>query len=53
MPPEIESPAQAREQVILEAENFIETYRTIADWIRFADAKAGVTLTVNGVRLCS
>jgi hypothetical protein len=29
----------------------IETYKLIAEWIRFADAKAGVTLTVNGVLL--
>jgi hypothetical protein len=38
-------------QAVLEAENFIETYRIIAEWIRFADAKAAVTLTVNGVVL--
>jgi hypothetical protein len=29
----------------------IETYKIVAEWIRFADAKAGVTLTVNGVLL--
>ncbi len=29
----------------------IETYKLIAEWIRFADAKAGVTLTINGVLL--
>jgi hypothetical protein len=40
-----------REEAILEAENFIDTYRTIAEWIRFADAKAAVSLTVNGVLL--
>src|SRR5262249_41652103 len=51
VPPEINASAQAREQTTLEAENFIETYRTIAEWIRFADAKAGVTLTVSGVML--
>lgn len=30
-------------------ENYTEIYKVIAEWIRFADAKAGVTLTVNGV----
>ncbi|MGE3804756.1 MAG: hypothetical protein AB7K24_08805 [Gemmataceae bacterium] len=33
------------------AHNFIETYQIIAEWIRFADAKAAATLTVNGVLL--
>jgi hypothetical protein len=33
----------------LEVENFTESYKVIADWIRFADSKAGVTLTVNGI----
>lgn len=51
MTPEIETSALARERAVLEEKNFIETYRIIADWIRFADAKAGVTLTVNGVLL--
>jgi hypothetical protein len=46
---EVESAAQPRVQALLEAENFIDTYRTIAEWIRFADAKAGVVLTVNGI----
>ncbi len=50
MTPETEAPDQDREQA-LEAENFIETYRIITEWIRFADAKAGVTLTVNGIFL--
>jgi len=31
--------------------NHIETYKVIADWIRFADTKAAATLTVNGVLL--
>lgn len=35
----------------LEVENYTETYKVIAEWIRFADAKAGVTLTVNGILL--
>lgn len=30
------------------AENYIQSYQCIADWIRFADAKAAVVLTVNG-----
>jgi len=29
-------------------ENFIETYHAISEWIRFADAKAAVLLTVGG-----
>lgn len=32
----------------LEAENLIEIYHVIAEWIRFADAKAAVVLTVGG-----
>ena len=43
--------AGSRRQASLEAENFIETYQIISEWIRFADAKAAVTLTVNGVLL--
>jgi hypothetical protein len=43
--------AAAARQEVLEAENFIETYQIISEWIRFADAKAAVTLTVNGVLL--
>ncbi len=35
----------------LEVENYTETYKVIAEWIRFADAKAGVTLTINGILL--
>jgi hypothetical protein len=35
----------------LQVENLTESYKVIADWIRFADAKAGVTLTVNGILL--
>lgn len=51
MTSETEASASLRRQESLEAENFIETYRIIAEWIRFADAKAAVTLTVNGVLL--
>jgi hypothetical protein len=50
MSSDIESPAR-RTQDVLEAENLIETYKIIADWIRFADTKAAVTLTVNGILL--
>jgi hypothetical protein len=32
----------------LETENFIDTYQIIAEWIRFADAKAAAVLTVDG-----
>lgn len=32
----------------LETENLIDTYHVIAEWIRFADAKAAVVLTVGG-----
>ena len=46
-----EPAAAAQAHEALEAENLIETYRIIAEWIRFADAKAGVTLTVNGILL--
>jgi hypothetical protein len=45
------TPAAAQQQQALEADNAIETYQIIAEWIRFADAKAAVTLTVNGVLL--
>src|SRR4051794_11706279 len=38
-------------QAVQEAENFIETYQVIGEWIRFADTKAAATLTVNGVLL--
>jgi hypothetical protein len=41
--------ASSEGQAILKAENSIETYQTIAEWIRFADAKAAVVLTANGV----
>ena len=40
---EVKGIASARD-----AQNFIETYHAIAEWIRFADAKAAVILTVGG-----
>src|SRR5436190_8210898 len=49
-PPPDPSPL-AGAQNALEVDNYVETYKVIADWIRFADTKAGVTLTVNGVLL--
>ena len=51
MASESENPELKNEEAVLEAETFIETYRTIAEWIRFADTKAAATLTVNGVLL--
>jgi hypothetical protein len=36
---------------VLKVEVAMENYKTIAEWIRFADAKAAATLTVNGVLL--
>jgi hypothetical protein len=48
--PESTAAAQgAAGQEALKAEISIENYKIIAEWIRFADAKAAVTLTVNGV----
>src|SRR4051812_41579819 len=49
--PEMKTSDPPCEEAVLEVENCIETYRTIAEWIRFADAKAGVTPTVNGILL--
>ena len=46
-----QAPGAFPAEEVLEAENFIETYQIIGEWIRFADAKAAVTLTVNGVLL--
>ncbi|MDB5337302.1 MAG: Membrane protein [Planctomycetaceae bacterium] len=46
------TPAAVPQSVIsveaLEAENLIDIYQVIAEWIRFADAKAAVVLTVGG-----
>ncbi|MBC8291078.1 MAG: hypothetical protein H8E37_12250 [Planctomycetes bacterium] len=38
----------AQRKIELETENLVATYDTIAEWIRFADAKAAVVLTVVG-----
>lgn len=40
--------AAADNRTTLETENFIESYQITAEWIRFADAKATVVLTVCG-----
>lgn len=40
--------AQTRQEIELETENLVATYDTVAEWIRFADAKAAVVLTVVG-----
>ena len=45
----IEEDAAAAEMSAAQGtENFIETYHAISEWIRFADAKAAVVLTVGG-----
>ena len=54
--PETEADASAtqepqtatRQDIELETENLIATYDTVAEWIRFADAKAAAVLTVAG-----
>jgi hypothetical protein len=46
-----EPPPSGTTQQALEAETVLDTYTTVAEWIRFADAKAAVTLTVDGVLL--
>jgi len=50
-----ETPASTNDSSdqVLKTEVLIENYKIIAEWIRFADAKAAVTLTVNGVLLGS
>lgn len=40
--------AETNTSSTLETENYIETYQIIAEWIRFADAKAAAVLTVDG-----
>ena len=42
------SPPTDQREIELETENLVATYDTIAEWIRFADAKAAVVLTVVG-----
>ena len=47
--PTTQTPGQGEGLVsTLETENVIDTYKVIADWIRFADAKAAVVLAVAG-----
>ena len=53
MAPETPSSANDSGDQVLKTEVLIENYKIIAEWIRFADAKAAVTLTVNGVLLGS
>jgi len=43
-----ESVAAAELSAAQGTENYIETYHAISEWIRFADAKAAVVLTVGG-----
>jgi hypothetical protein len=45
------APSRDSTQDALEAENLIETYQIIGEWVRFADAKAAAVLAVNGA-LC-
>jgi hypothetical protein len=49
--PETEVSTFPKPEEVLDAERFVETYRIVAEWIRFADAKAAATLTINGVLL--
>jgi hypothetical protein len=51
MTPNPQPPIPSSGQTSLETENYLDTYQIIAEWIRFADTKAAVTLTVNGVLL--
>lgn len=51
MIPDNQTTPQSAGQEILKTEILIENYQIIAEWIRFADTKAAVTLTVNGVLL--
>ena len=44
--PKKPTPESERIQVE-DTENFIEAYHAVAEWIRFADAKSGVVLTVS------
>ena len=43
-----EETAAAELSAVQGTENYIETYHAISEWIRFADAKAAVVLTVGG-----
>jgi hypothetical protein len=48
IPAPTEGPREAGVERELAIENSIEIYKITADWIRFADAKAAVVLTVGG-----
>lgn len=52
LPPEVQetAPAASNSDIVttLETENFIDTYQLVAEWIRFADAKAAAVLTACG-----
>lgn len=39
---------EAAGDLMLDTESYIDTYQIIAEWIRFADAKAAAVLTVSG-----
>lgn len=48
--PQSQAVADATTQALVEnTENYIEAYHAVAEWIRFADAKAGAVLTLAGV----
>ena len=46
--PTSEDSTASQRRVQLETENLISTYEQVAEWIRFADAKAAVVITVSG-----
>ena len=43
-----EKPVVSNEEIGQHTQNYIEAYHATAEWIRFADAKAAVILTVGG-----
>ena len=44
----VESPVISADEIGQHTQNYIEAYHATAEWIRFADAKAAVILTVGG-----
>ena len=48
---DIKAAARNEFSATLGTENYIETYHAISEWIRFADAKAGVILTVGAAQV--
>ncbi|MDA7980225.1 MAG: hypothetical protein MPJ50_15780 [Pirellulales bacterium] len=46
--PASEDSAAARIDQELQTENLIDTYQVLSEWIRFADAKAAVVMTIGG-----